>query len=75
MMDILASNAPKSHKELMTDQGFYPQTATTDQFVEICERAATEDTLRTNKNAPRRHQQQEDFSEDNCLTRKPKKKH
>jgi hypothetical protein len=25
MMDILASNAPKKHKELMTDQGFDPQ--------------------------------------------------
>jgi hypothetical protein len=39
LMDILVSKAPKSHRELMVDQGFNPQTATTDEFVEICERA------------------------------------
>jgi hypothetical protein len=39
MMDILASKAPKGHKELMTDHGFDPQTAATAEFVEICERA------------------------------------
>ena len=41
MMDILAWNAPKKHKELMTDQGFDPQ------FVEICERAETKAALQT----------------------------
>jgi hypothetical protein len=29
MIDVLASKAPKGHKELMTDHGFDPQTATT----------------------------------------------
>jgi hypothetical protein len=72
MMDILASNAPKSHKELTTDQGFNPQTATTDQFVEICKRAETKEDLRSK---PRRHQQQDDSSEVERLARKPKKKH
>ena len=45
MMDILASKAPKAHKELMTDHGFDPQTATQEQFVEICERAETKEQL------------------------------
>ena len=49
MMDILASNAPKSHKELMiTDQGLDPQIATTDHFMEICECAETKEALRSN---------------------------
>ena len=48
-MDILASNAPKSHKELMiTDQGLDPQTATIDHFMEICERAETKEALQSN---------------------------
>ena len=45
VMDILASKAPKSHKDLMTTHGFDPQTATTEEFVEICERAETKDNL------------------------------
>jgi hypothetical protein len=45
-MDILASKATKSHKEIMTDHGFDPQTATTDKFVEICEHAETKKALK-----------------------------
>jgi hypothetical protein len=45
IMDIMASKAPKNHKELMTDHGFDPQTATTETFVEICERAETKEAI------------------------------
>ena len=73
IMDILVSNAPKSHRELMTDQGFDAQTATTDQFVEICGGAETKEALRSNK--LRRYDQDDSSPEDGRLTRKPTKKH
>jgi hypothetical protein len=43
---MLASKAPKSHISLMTDQGFDPQTSTTEKFVEICECAETKQNIR-----------------------------
>lgn len=49
IMDIMASKAPRGHKSLMTDHGFDPQTATTDEFVEICERAETKAAIRLGK--------------------------
>jgi hypothetical protein len=61
MMDILASKAPKGHKELMTDHGFDPQTATTAEFVEICERAETKEALQTRKQS---HDSDDDSSDD-----------
>ena len=72
MMDILASNAPKKHKELMTDQGFDPQTAMADQFVEICERAETKAALRTKSD---RNRSDDDSSEEECPNKKSNKKH
>ena len=69
LIDILVSKAPKSHRELMVDQGFNPQTATTDEFVEICERAESKDALRSN-----RKRSDDDSSEDECPTRKAMKK-
>ena len=71
MMDILASNAPKKHKELMTDQGFDPQTATTDQFVEICERAESKAALRTKND---RNRSDDDSSEEERPSKKSNKK-
>jgi hypothetical protein len=62
LMDILASKAPKSHKELMTDHGFDPQTATTADFVEICERAETKENLRHSKHS--RFESDDDSSRD-----------
>jgi hypothetical protein len=44
--DVLASKAPKSHKEMMTDHGLDPQTATSDAFIKICECAETKDALK-----------------------------
>jgi hypothetical protein len=61
MMDILASKAPKGHKELMTDHSFDPQTATTAEFVEICERAETKEALQTRKQS---HDSDDDSSDD-----------
>jgi hypothetical protein len=72
MMDILASKAPKGHKELMTDHGFDPQTATTAEFVEICERAETKEALQTRKQS---HDSDDDFSDDEVQRpKKPRKK-
>jgi hypothetical protein len=73
MMDILASKAPKGHKELMTDHGFDPQTATTAEFVEICERAETKEALQTRKQS---HDSDDDSSDDDEVQhpKKPKKK-
>jgi hypothetical protein len=72
MMDILASKAPKGHKELMTDHGFDPQTATTAEFVEICERAETKEALQTCKQS---HDSDHDSSDDEVQRpKKPRKK-
>jgi hypothetical protein len=44
-MDIVASEAPKTHKGLMMDHGFDPQTASTANFVKICKRAEIQDSI------------------------------
>ena len=71
IMDILVSNAPKLHRELMVDQGFDAQTATMDEFVEICESAENKEALRSNK-AGHNH---DDSSDDERPRRKTMKKH
>jgi hypothetical protein len=72
MMDVLASKAPKGHKELMTDHGFDPQTATTAEFVEICECAETKEALQTRKQS---HDSDDDSSDDEVQRpKKPRKK-
>jgi hypothetical protein len=72
MMDVLASKAPKGHKELMTDHGFDPQTATTAEFVEICERAKTKEALQTCKES---HYSDDDSSDGEVQRpKKPRKK-
>ena len=69
LMDILVSNAPKTHRQLMVEHGFNPQTATTEEFVEICERAENKDALQTN-----RKRSDDDSSEDERPTKKITKK-
>jgi hypothetical protein len=72
MMDILASKAPKGHKELMTDHGFDPQTAAAAEFAEICERAETKEALQTRKQS---HDSDDDSSDDEVQRpKKPRKK-
>jgi hypothetical protein len=73
MMDVLASKAPKGHEELMTDHGFDPQTATTAEFVDICERAETKEALvQTRKQS---HDSDDDSSDDEVQRpKKPRKK-
>ena len=51
LLDILASKAPQAHKAIMIEQGFDPQTATIQEFVEISERAETKEALTQNKQA------------------------
>jgi hypothetical protein len=74
MMDLLASNAPKKHKELMQDQGFDPQTATTDQFVEICERAESKAALRTKNERNRSDDEMMTLPKTNAQARSPTRK-
>jgi hypothetical protein len=45
IMDVLATKAPKEHKNLMIEQGFNPETSTIEQFVKISERAETKKTI------------------------------
>jgi hypothetical protein len=72
MMDVLASKAPIGHKELMTDHGFDPQTATTAEFAEICERAETKEAPETRKQS---HDSNDDSSDDEVQRpKKPRKK-
>jgi hypothetical protein len=70
LMDILVSKALKTHRELMVEQGFNPQTTSTDEFVEICERAESKDALQKSVN-----KSDDDDSEDERPTRKTSKKH
>jgi hypothetical protein len=45
IMEVLATKAPKEHKNLMIEQGFNPETSTIEEFVEISERAETKKTI------------------------------
>jgi hypothetical protein len=73
LLDILASKAQRSHKELLTDHGFDPQTETIDKFVEICERAETKSAL-TNRGRSRHFESDDDSSQSERPSKKPKKK-
>jgi hypothetical protein len=46
ILDIMASKAPQSHKDLLTEHGFIAQTSTIDKFVELCERIETKEAKR-----------------------------
>jgi hypothetical protein len=72
IMDIMASKAPKNFKELMTDHGFDPQTATTEEFVEICERAETKEAIQKNRSS--RFSSDDDSSVDERRPTKKKKR-
>ena len=39
LVDFLANKAPRSHKAMLINQGFNPETSTLETFVEHCERA------------------------------------
>ena len=45
LVDSLANKAPISHKAMLINQGFNPETATLETFVEHCERAETTDDI------------------------------
>ena len=45
LVDFLANKAPKSHKAVLINQGFNPETSTLETFVEHCERAETTDDI------------------------------
>ena len=46
LVDFLANKAPKSHKAMLINQGFNPETSTLATFVEHCERAETTDDIK-----------------------------
>ena len=45
LVDSLANKAPRSHKSMLTSQGFNTETETLETFVEHCERAETTDDI------------------------------
>ena len=45
LVDSLANKAPRSYKAMLINQGFNPETATLETFVEHCERAETTDNI------------------------------
>ena len=45
MINYLANKAPRSHKAILISQGFNPETADIETFVEHCERAKITDKI------------------------------
>ena len=45
LLNSLTSKAPRSHKAMLIDQGFNPETATLETFVNHCERTETTDDI------------------------------
>ena len=45
LVDSLANKAPRTHKTMLIAQGFNPESADLETFVEHCERAETTDDL------------------------------
>ena len=60
LLDVLASQAPQSHKDMLTDQGFDPLTENIDKFIELCERAETKEDI---SNRSHSHKQKQRFTE------------
>jgi hypothetical protein len=46
ILDIMASKAPQTHKDLLTEHGFIAQDSTVEKFVEFCERAEAKEGKR-----------------------------
>jgi hypothetical protein len=74
LLDILASKAKRSHKELLTDHGFDPHTEDIDKFVEICERAETKEALSKKSDRSRRFESDDDSDQSVGYKKKPKKR-
>ena len=45
LVDSLANKAPRTHKAMLISQGFNPETANLETFVEHCEHAETTDDI------------------------------
>ena len=45
LVDSLANKSPRTHKAMLISQGFNPETADLENFVEHCERAETTDDI------------------------------
>jgi hypothetical protein len=74
LLDILASKAPQNHKAIIIEQGFDPQTATIQEFVEISECAETKEALgNLHTKSTREDYYDSDDSERGRQNKKPKK--
>ena len=51
LFDSLANKAPRTHKAMLISQGFNPDTANLETFLEHCERAETTDNIAGAKSA------------------------
>ena len=49
LVDFLANKALRTHKAMLINQGFNPETSTLETFVEHCERAETTDEIAGSK--------------------------
>ena len=49
LVDFLANKAPKSHKAMLINQGFNPETSTIETFFEHCKRAETTNDIAREK--------------------------
>jgi hypothetical protein len=62
LLNILASKAPTRHKAIMIKDGFYPQTATIEAFVEISKKAETKDALESKSQTEKKYSYASDDS-------------
>ena len=64
LLDVLAAQAPKKHKEMLTDHGFDPTTETVDKFIELCERAEIKEEISSGASSRHKTRFESDDSDD-----------
>jgi hypothetical protein len=74
IMHIMVSRAPQAHKDIMREQGFDPETATTNTFVELCERAENKESEQEMLYDYKYNESDYDDSGEDSRPRKPRKK-
>ena len=74
LLDILASKSQQSHKALMIEHGFDPQSATLQEFVEFSERAETKEALTTHKSVSKPDSESDSGNSYKKVARKAKSK-
>ena len=73
LVDFLANKAPMTHKAMLIAQGFNPESADLETFVEHCERAETTDNISGAKSSA--SDEDSELRKKNCTKSKDKDKH